>query len=448
MKGFAASRVSRLLLCVTLATAAMIGPAAAASTPALVDVTCTAAVSYGAEVDCRAASVDDQGNFGTPGTFTFDPGQVLPATWSDTSCVVTSDACNVSAQLATPAGASAQTFTFDVGFLGTDGSTSTTQVSVDVSLQPTVTTLACDQTELSPGGTTHCVISVVDQGVDGSTWPARLAGDVAGMTATSSDPTDTVTYDNDSADHSSCVAAVAHGALECGFTLALGSGGGLRTLTATYPGNSATDEATSASNVSIADGRRITPVVSLSCPASVPAEHPQTTCSVTVTGPAAGDPVPTGTVELDQAAGQPVPFDSGIDCTLVNGSCSVAYEVFEGTPSIPSPPVRTLYSGDDNYLPGAASQTVAIDPTGSVAGLTCDSAAPTTFTPMHCQLSVSTVDGKPVPVDRWTRSPSRRPRARCPATSRRRLAAAMSTRPPPRSPGSRCGWARSAASRP
>jgi hypothetical protein len=402
MTGSTMSRLGRLLLC-AVAAVAMIGSgapaqAAAPAAAATVDITCTAAVPYGGEVDCRAASIDANGNFGTPGTFTFDPGHVLPATWSATSCAVTTDACNVSAQVATPAGASPRTVTFEVGFVGADGSTSTTQVSVDLSLQPTVTTLTCDQTDLSAGGSTHCVISVVDLRFDGSTSPARLPGNVAGMTATSSDPSDVVTYDTDSADHATCVAAVAHGALECGFTLAVGSSHGLRTVTASYPGDPATDEAASAGTAAVANGPRADPVVALSCPASVPADHPQTTCSVTVTGPAASGPVPTGTVELDQAAGQPFPFDSGIGCTLVNGACTVPYEVFEGTPSAPAPPVRALYSGDSNYLPGSDSQTVTVVATPSVSSLVCDQAAPSTFTPMHCTFSVSTADGKSAPV--------------------------------------------------
>jgi hypothetical protein len=393
------SRLGRLLLC-AVAAAAMIGSAAPAqaAAPATVDVTCTAAVPYGGEVDCRAASIDANGNFGTPGTFTFDPGHVLPATWSATSCAVTNGPCNVSAQVATPAGAGPRRFTFDVGFVGTDGSTSTTQVSVDVSLQPTVTTLTCDQTDLTSGGSTHCLISVVDQSFDSSTSPAHLPDNVSGMTATSSDPSDVVTYDTDSADHATCVAAVAHNALECGFTLAVGSSHGLRTVTATYPGDPVTDEAASDGTAGVANGPRADPVVKLSCPASVPAAHPQTTCSVTVTGPSVSAPVPTGTVQLDQAAGQPLPFDSGIGCTLVDGTCSVPYEVFEGTPSAPAPPVRALYSGDGSYRPGSDSQAVAVVPTASVSSLVCDTAAPSTFTPMHCTFSVSTPDGKPVPV--------------------------------------------------
>ncbi|MDX6206614.1 MAG: hypothetical protein QOF39_2671 [Frankiales bacterium] len=394
------TRLGRPLLCAAVAVAGMIGFAvrADAAGPALVNVVCTAAVPYGGEVDCRAASVDANGDYGTPGTFTFDPGHVLPATWSATTCSVNGDACTVSAQLATPAGAGPRTFTFDVGFVGADGSTSTTPVSVDVSLQQTVTTLACDHTELATGGATHCLISAVDQHVDGSTSPARLPAGGPGLTATSSDPSDVVTYDNPSADRAGCVAAVAGNALECGFTLAVGSTHGLRTVTASYPGDAATDEAPSQAAAAISNGARVAPIVSLRCPASVPAEHPQTSCTVTVTGPRAGDPVPGGTVELDQAAGQPLPFDSGIHCTLVNGSCTAPYEVFEGTASAPAPPVRALYSGDSSYLPGSASQQVAVLATGTVSTLVCDNTAPRAFTPMHCQFSVSTVDAKPVPV--------------------------------------------------
>lgn len=399
MSSSSTSRLGRWALC-AVAAAAMIGFAAPAqaSTPATVDVTCSSATTYGGVVDCTAASLDAMGNFGTPGTFTFDPGHQLPASWSGTTCSVTTAACMVSAHLATPAGASPHTFTFDVGFVGTDGSTATTPISVDVTLQPTSTTVVCDQPEQMPGGSTHCVISVVDTSFDGSTWAARLPAGVAGMTATSSDPSDVLTYDRASADHRSCVAVVAGGALQCGFTIVLGSTHGLHTLTASYPGNPTTDEAASDGTAAIADGLRVQPVVSLSCPASVPARDPHTTCTITVTGPVAGGPVATGTVELDQAAGQPLPWDNGAHCALVDGTCTMPYEVFEGSPSEAAPPVRALYSGDDNYLPGSASQTVEVAPTGSVGTLVCDTAAPATFTPMHCTFSVSTVDGQPVPV--------------------------------------------------
>ncbi|MDX6257872.1 MAG: hypothetical protein QOJ11_4206 [Frankiales bacterium] len=402
MTGSSMTRLGRLLIAGMVTASAMIGlsgPAQAAQANATVDVTCTAAVSYGDQVDCRAASIDANGNYGTPGTFTFDPNHALPATWSATTCPVSGDACQVSAVLATPPGASPRTFAFVVDFVGQNGSTATTRVSVDVSLRPTVTTVSCDRTEQTPGGTSHCVIAVADQRYSWDSRPAQLPAQVAGMTARSSDPGDAVAYDKPSGDGSTCVAAVvaADYALECGFTVTLGRTHGLRTVTGIYGGDAAADELPSEGTVTIANGTRADAVVTLVCPAGVPAAQPKTSCTITVKG-AVGGPVPTGTVELDQAYGQPVPFDSGNDCTLVNGACTLAYEVFEGTPSAPAPPVRALYSGDGNYLPGSASQVVAIIPTAAVASLVCEQTAPAASTTMHCQLSVSTVDHKPVPV--------------------------------------------------
>ncbi|MDX6202466.1 MAG: large repetitive protein [Frankiales bacterium] len=372
------------------------GPVQAAPPTAAVDLTCTAAVSYGDEVDCRAASIDANGDYGTPGTFTFDPAHVLPATWSASNCTVSKSACEVSAVLKTPAGASPRTFAFVVNFVGQDGSRSTTRVSVDVSLRPTVTTVTCNQTEQVPGGTAHCVVAVVDEH---SSRPAQLPSRVAGMTASSSDRGDAIGYDRPSGDRSTCVAQVvaADNALECGFSVRVGQTRGLRTVSARYGGDPAVDELPSTGTIVIANGARSHPVVALACPPSVPAAAPQTSCTVTVSG-ARNGPVPTGRVELDQAYGQPFPFDSGNDCTLVKGTCTLAYEVFEGTPSQPPPPVRALYSGDGNYLPGSASQVVTIIPTAAVATLRCDQTTPAVSTAMHCQLSVSTIAHKPVPV--------------------------------------------------
>ena len=402
MSDTAAARVSRWLLSLCLAVATVLGLVglagpAAASTPASVDVVCTSAVSYGGEVDCLAASLDSDGNYGVPGTFTFDPDHVLPATWSSARCAVNGAACNVIAEVATPAGAADRSVTFEVDFAGADGSTAVTMVTVALSLQQTVTTVTCDQTDLPVGGVAHCVMSAVNLRYDGYTWPASLPDHVSGLSASSSAGSDALSYDAPSADGSTCVATVVDGALQCGFTVAPATRG-VRTVTAEYGGDPATDEAPSAGTVAIANGPRVAPVVTVGCPASVPAAAPQTTCTVSVAGPAAGDPVPSGTVEIDQAADQPLPFDSGFDCTLIDGSCAIPYEIFEGSPSDPAPPVRALYSGDDSYLPGSASQVVAVDDTASVAAMTCDSATPGTFTAMHCELRVSTADGHEVPV--------------------------------------------------
>lgn len=390
-----------MLLCVTFALGVVTGfaPLAQADPPtASVLVTCTGAASYGDEVDCMVASVDANGNYGAPGTFTFDPTHVLPATWSATSCAVDADSCQVSAVLATPPGAAAQTFNYSVDFTGADGSTVSTPVSVDVSLRPTVTTLTCDQADQPLGGSTHCLISVVDQSSDGDSSPAQLPVHVAGMTATSSDPGDVISYDNGTDNAATCSATVVDAALECGFTLQLDQTHGLRTLTADYAGDPAADEVASESTLAIANGPRVAPIVALSCPAGVPAATPQTTCGVTVSAADPGGPVPTGTVELDQAYGQPLPFDSGDDCTLVDGACSIAYEVFEGSPTMPAPPVRALYTGDGNYLPGSDSQDVAIVATPSSSSLVCDQPTAAAASSLHCQLTVSTADGKPAPV--------------------------------------------------
>ena len=394
-------RLGRMLLCVTFALAVGTGiaPAARAGSPrASVLVNCTVAASYGDEVDCLVASIDANGDYSTPGTFTFDPTHVLPATWSATSCAVDADSCEVSAVLATPPGAATQTFNYSVDFTGADGSTVSTPVSVDVSLRTTATTLTCDQADQPLGGSTHCLISVVDQSSDGDTSPAQLPVHVAGMTATSSEPGDVISYDNGTDNASTCSAAVVDGALECGFTLRLDQTHGLRTVTADYAGDPAADELASDSSLAVADGPRVAPAVALSCPAGVPAAAPQTTCSVTVSAADPSGPVPTGSVELDQAYGQPLPFDSGADCTLVDGTCSIAYEVFEGSPTMPAPPVRALYSGDGNYLPGSDSHDVAIIATPSSSSLVCDQPTAAASSSLHCQLSISTAGGTPAPV--------------------------------------------------
>src|SRR4051794_17422311 len=108
-------------------------PTNAAGPVATIQVTCTSPVSYGDEVDCQAATVDSNGNFGVPGTFTFDAGHVLPASWSSSTCASTGSSwCYVQAVLTTPPGAAAHTFVFPVSFVGTDGSTASAQISVDV----------------------------------------------------------------------------------------------------------------------------------------------------------------------------------------------------------------------------------------------------------------------------------------------------------------------------
>src|SRR5205823_4513606 len=92
-------------------------------------------------------------------------------------------------------------------------------------------------------GSTHCVVSVVDQLYVGApTSPAQLPPHVAGPTVTSSDPGDQITYDRPASDGSGCVAAVVDHALQCGLTIRLDAVHGLHTLTADYAGDPATDE--------------------------------------------------------------------------------------------------------------------------------------------------------------------------------------------------------------
>ena len=381
--------------------AAVAGGASAAPAPATIQVTCTSPVSYGDEVDCQAASVDSNGNFGEPGTFTFDAGHVLPASWSSSTCVApASNWCFVQAVLTTPPGAAAKTYVFPVSFVGNDGSTASAQITVDVGLRSTTTTLDCGDTDQVLGAVVHCVISVTDGEHVWDMKPAQLPAGVAGMTASSSHPGDVLTYDQASPGGSTCVAAVMGNVISCGFTILLDHVHGLRTVTAVYGGDPAADEVPSQASVQLSNGIRAVPVVTLSCPASVPAEHLQTTCGVTVhsTGAGPGAPVPTGTVGIDQAFGQPVPWDSPDTCTLVAGACTIVYQVFPGAGGLPPPPVRALYSGDDNYQSGSGSEVVAITLTPVVALMTCDSRTPAAMSLLHCRLSVSTVDGAPVPV--------------------------------------------------
>ena len=261
---------------------------------------------------------------------------------------------------------------------------------------PTVTTLTCDASDLALAGSTHCVVSVVDQLYDGApTTPAQLPPHVAGPAVSSSDPTDVITYDHASADGSTCVATASADALSCGFTVQLDAVHGLHTLTADYPGNAGADEVPSSASTALSDGPRATPTLTLACPASVPARQPQTTCQVAVAPSGSGVP-PTGTVTLDQSLGAP-PADAP-RCTLTAGACSIPYEVFEGTVQQPPPPVRATYSGDNNYLPASTTTPVAIVPTPTTSSLTCSTTAVPVGGTVHCTFSLTGPDGRPVPV--------------------------------------------------
>jgi hypothetical protein len=395
------ARLRRALLPVALAAIALTGlaaPAQAGPPSAMIDVSCWTPVSYGDEVDCRAASVDTNGDYGVPGTFTFDPGGVLPAGWESATCQVSQTSCSVIAHLAIPPHASPRTFTFPVRFLGTDGSTASEPVSIDVGLRPTLSTIVCDPPQALIGASVHCVVSVADTHAGVESQPAQLPDSVAGLTIASSDLGDRVTYDRRSADGSTCVAEVSGDVLACGFTVALDDTYGLHTLRASYPGDPAADEVSSRAMLTIPNGLRRAPAVALTCPASVPAKAATTTCAITVTDPSATGPVPTGLVEVDQSTGSPADFVNGDVCTLVDGSCSVSYTIFESPGLGANQPVRALYSGDDSYQPGSDSQPVAITPTPTVSATSCDTASPVAGSVLHCTFTVSTVDGFFAPV--------------------------------------------------
>lgn len=397
----AGGRLARCLLalCVALLTlAGVMLPATAAQAAApTVDVTCTSQVAYGGEIDCTAASVDANGNYGVAGTFTFDPAHVLPAGWSHPTCTVNASSCQVAGTVAVVPGASGRTVAYTVQFTAVNGSKVSTGQVVQLTLVPTITTLTCDASDLAFAGSTHCVVSVVDQLYDGAaTTPARLPAHVSGLHVGSSGAGDLITYDHPSADGSTCVAAVVGQALQCGLTVQLDGAHGLHTLTAGYPGDPATDEAASSAAAPLSDGSRATPTVTVTCPASVPARQPQTTCQVSVAPAIAGGAPPTGTVTLDQSFGPPPP--NAPRCTLSAGSCTLAYEVFEGTVQLPAPAVRATYGGDDNYLPASATTTVTVVPTPTTSSLTCAAAAVPVGGDVHCTFVLTGPDGRPVPV--------------------------------------------------
>ncbi|BEP12828.1 hypothetical protein acdb102_11390 [Acidothermaceae bacterium B102] len=373
-------------------------PAAAAAAPPLLTVTCTATVSYGGDLTCWAASTDVNGDFAEAGTFTFDKAQALPATWTAKTCVVNKSQCEVDATLATPPGAQPRTVVFVVGFKGADGATVSTAISVDLTLRPTVTQLVCDQSGLPLGGSTHCVVGVADQLYAWDSHPAQLGPGVAGLTVTSSAPGDTVTYDKPAPGGASCLAAVVDSMLSCGLTLAADQVPGLRALTATYPGDPVADEQPSSVVLRVANGPRIAPILSLTCPAAVPARSPVGTCQVSVQATGPGLLVPTGAVAFDQDSGQPVNWADSQVCQLDAGTCSVPISVFADWSSGITAPIRASYAGDDGYLPATADQQVDVTPTATTSQIACDNPSPAAGSLLHCELTFSTVDGGPVPV--------------------------------------------------
>lgn len=393
-------RCSALVLVVALVAAVLgVGPAVHAAThaPPLLNVTCTSTVSYGDELSCWAASTDAQYNFAEAGTFTFDKAHALPATWTAKTCYVDASECEVDATLSVPAGAAARTVSFVVGFKGVDGVTLSTTVSVAITLRPTVTEVVCDSIDLPLGGATHCLVGVADQLYEWDSHPAHLGTSGVGLRVTSSAPGDTIRYDKPSAGGASCLAAVADNLLSCGFTLTADRTQGLRALSATYPGDATADEQPSSAVLRVANGPRVAPVVTLTCPDTVPARHPVATCLVSVAAPGPGLLTPTGAVALDQDVGLPLNWSDAPACQLVAGSCSLSLDVFE--PAYDSaPPVRVGYAGDDGFLPASTDEQVDILPTPTSAQVVCDTASPAPGSLLHCALTFATEQGTPVPI--------------------------------------------------
>ena len=393
-----AALVFVVALLMSLASVGAWGPDATAATSPLLTVTCTATVTYGGGLTCWAASTDVNGNFAEAGTFTFDKAQALAATWTAKTCVVDNSECQVDATLATPPGAQPRTIAFVVGFKGVHGATASTTISVDVVLRPTVTSLVCDESGLALGGSTHCTVGVADQLYDWDSRPAQLPPGVRGLTVTSSAPGDTVTYDKPAPGGASCVAAVVNSLLSCGLTLAADHVPGLRALTATYPGDPAADEQASSVVLRVANGPRVAPVLTLTCPSAVPARSSIATCRVSVQPPGPGLLAPTGAVAFDQDSGQSVNWADSQTCQLEAGTCSVQIDVFADWASGLTAPVRASYAGDDGYLPASAEHLVDVTPTATTSRLACDNPSPAAGSLLHCQLTFSTVDGAPVPV--------------------------------------------------
>jgi hypothetical protein len=392
-------RPSALVLTVALIAAVLgLGPAAAlaASAPPMITVTCTATVSYGDEMTCWAASTDSQGNFAEAGTFTFDKAHALAATWTATTCHVDNSQCEVDARLAAPPGAQPRTVSFVIGFKGADGATVSTTVSVDVTLRPTVTDLTCASVDLPLGGSSHCTVTVADQIYDWDSRPAQLPSGV-GLTVVSSAPGDTIRYDKPLPGGNGCAAAAANNVLTCGFTLTTDQVQGVRSVWASYPGDPAADEQSSSAVLRVANGPRVAPTLTLTCPDTVPARTPVANCQVSVAAPAAGLLTPTGAVALDQDNGQPVSWADAATCQLVHGSCSVPVAVFQPTFDT-TPPVRATYAGDDAYLPASSDQQVDVLPTPTSAKVACDESDPSPNTLLHCALTLSIEPGLPVPI--------------------------------------------------
>ena len=251
----------------------------------MIEVTCTTAVSYGDEVDCQAASVDGNGNFGVPGTFTFDPGHVVAGHLVDPDLRRAPPIRTVRCppRWRPPAGRGAQ----DLRRSRSPSWAPTARPRPPRSRSkchcgprpPPSTAATADQ----PCGTVvHCVMSVTDGEDVGHTKPAPLPAGVAGMTATSSDPGDVITYDTRLGRPLHLRRGRGRRRTRAAASrVALGTMHGLRTLTADLPrrpGRRRGRQPGARARCPTASGRFRWS--RLSCPTSVPAEHPQTTCGV------------------------------------------------------------------------------------------------------------------------------------------------------------------------
>ena len=217
---------------------------------------------------------------------------------------------------------------------------------------------------------------------------------------------------------------------------------GLRTLTADYPGDPAADEVASSASVAVVQRTRVAPVVTFSCPASVPARQPQTTCQVTVAGRRRWRAAHRRRSRSTRLLGR---RSAGLRPTARSTAAPAPspYEVFEGTVAPATAPVRATYSGDNNYLPGLRRPG---------RDVTTTHACSLDLRP-RANRAAGTAALRAAGLDR--RRPAGPGRRRCDAivvdddVGRRGLrrrppttAAAMSTPPTRRWPGSPCGWAR------
>jgi len=123
---------------------------------------------------------------------------------------------------------------------------------------------------------------------------------------------------------------------------------------ASYEGD--VDHSASAGSFAITATQRSVAVSVVCVPSSI-LSLTSTTCTVTVTDTdAGGTVVPSGTVHFTADLGGSF---STVDCTLVDGSCSVKYTA----PLVLSPTKVTIsatYSGDVDHLEGVGITTVQV----------------------------------------------------------------------------------------